>query len=74
MKAYLRTFGCRANQYDTEAVRAMIEAAGGEIVGDAREADVALFNSCAVTAAAEADLRQAVRRAAREQRRDPVAS
>jgi len=65
VKAYLRTFGCRANQYDTEAARAMIEAAGGTIVATAEEADVALFNSCAVTAAAEADLRQEVRRAAR---------
>ena len=65
MKAYLRTFGCRANQYDTEAVRAMIEASGGTIVATPEEADVALFNSCAVTAAAEADLRQEIRRAAR---------
>ena len=65
MKAYLRTFGCRANQYDTEAVRAMIEAAGGEIVATPEDADLAVFNSCAVTAAAEADLRQSVRRAAR---------
>jgi threonylcarbamoyladenosine tRNA methylthiotransferase MtaB len=65
VKAYLRTFGCRANQYDTEAVRAMIEASGGEIVATPDEADLAVFNSCAVTAAAEADLRQSVRRAAR---------
>lgn len=65
MRAYLRTFGCRANQYDTEAVRAMIEASGGTIVATPEEADVALFNSCAVTAAAEADLRQEIRRAAR---------
>jgi threonylcarbamoyladenosine tRNA methylthiotransferase MtaB len=62
---YLRTFGCRANQYDTEAVRAMIEAAGGEIVSTPDAADAAVFNSCSVTAAAEADLRQSVRRAAR---------
>lgn len=40
----------------------MIEAAGGTIVASPGEADVALFNSCAVTAEAEADLRQAVRR------------
>ena len=66
MRAYLRTFGCRANQYDTEAARAMIEAAGGVIVGSPDDADVALFNSCAVTSAAEADLRQAVRRAAKD--------
>jgi threonylcarbamoyladenosine tRNA methylthiotransferase MtaB len=64
VKAYLRTFGCRANQYDTEAVRAMILAGGGTIVETPAEADVAVFNSCAVTSEAEADLRQAVRREA----------
>jgi threonylcarbamoyladenosine tRNA methylthiotransferase MtaB len=67
VKVYLRTFGCRANQYDTEAVRAMVESAGGEIVATPDAADAAVFNSCAVTAAAEADLRQAVRRAAKRQ-------
>lgn len=65
MKVYLRTFGCRANQYDTEAVRAMVEADGHSVVTSVDEADVAVFNSCAVTADAEADLRQAVRRAAK---------
>ena len=65
MKVYLRTFGCRANQYDSERVRAMVEAAGGTIVAEPDEADAAVFNSCAVTSAAEADLRQGVRRAAR---------
>jgi threonylcarbamoyladenosine tRNA methylthiotransferase MtaB len=67
MKVYLRTFGCRANQYDTEAVRAMVVAAGGEIVHAPTDADVAVFNSCAVTADAVADLRQSVRRVARTQ-------
>ncbi len=66
MKVYLRTFGCRANQYDSESVRAMIERAGGELVEAAREADVAIFNSCAVTAEAEVELRKGIRRAARE--------
>jgi threonylcarbamoyladenosine tRNA methylthiotransferase MtaB len=65
VKIFLKTFGCRANQYDSEAVRAMIEASGSEIVSTPDEADAAVFNSCAVTAAAEADLRQSVRRAAR---------
>ena len=65
MKLYLRTFGCRANQYDSEAVRAMIEASGGTIVSAPEAADVAVFNSCAVTSDAVADLRQQVRRAAR---------
>ena len=66
MKVYLRTFGCRANQYDSESVRAMIERAGGELVEAAREADVAIFNSCSVTAEAEVELRKGIRRAARE--------
>jgi threonylcarbamoyladenosine tRNA methylthiotransferase MtaB len=65
VKLYLRTFGCRANQYDSEAVRAMVEAEGATIVTAPEEADVAVFNSCAVTADAVADLRQQVRRAAR---------
>jgi threonylcarbamoyladenosine tRNA methylthiotransferase MtaB len=67
VKVYVRTFGCRANHYDSETVRAMIEAAGHLVVARAADADVAIFNSCAVTADAEADLRQSVRRAAREQ-------
>ena len=65
MKVYLRTFGCRANQYDSEAVRAMVEADGGTVVSAPEDADVAVFNSCAVTSDAVADLRQQVRRAVR---------
>ena len=66
MKVFLRTYGCRANQYDTEAVRQMLAAASDvEETHDASEADVAIFNSCTVTAAAEADLRSDIRAAAR---------
>jgi threonylcarbamoyladenosine tRNA methylthiotransferase MtaB len=65
MKVYIGTFGCRANQYDSEAARAMLEAGGVEIVATPDEADAALFNSCAVTSRAVADLRSAIRRAAR---------
>ena len=61
MKVFLQTFGCRANQYDSEAVQAMVESAGGAIVAAALDADVLIYNSCAVTSQAEADLRQAVR-------------
>jgi len=64
-RVFLQTFGCRANQYDSEAVAAMVAAAGGSLVHSPADADVAVFNSCAVTQAAEADLRQAVRRASR---------
>ena len=69
MKVYLRTFGCRANHYDTETVRAMIEADGHDIVASPTDADVAVFNSCAVTSEAEAELRKTVRRVARDRPR-----
>lgn len=64
MKVHIRTFGCRANHYDSEAVRALAISAGHEIVADVSDADVAVFNSCAVTAAAERDVRRAIRGAA----------
>ena len=70
MKLLLRTFGCRANQYDAEQVRAMAERAGVSVVDAFAHAtgedEVAVLTSCAVTREAEADLRQAVRRLARE--------
>ena len=65
MKVYLRTYGCRANQYDSEQVRALVEGAGGTIVDDPSDAETAVFNSCAVTAEAEVELRKGIRKAAR---------
>ncbi|HWG52283.1 MAG TPA: MiaB/RimO family radical SAM methylthiotransferase [Gemmatimonadaceae bacterium] len=65
MKVFLQTYGCRANHADSEAVRGMLLATGAELVRDSTQADAAVFNSCAVTREAEADLRQGVRRAAR---------
>ena len=64
MKVHLTTFGCRANHYDTEMVRALALSAGHEIVDDVAQADLAVFNSCAVTSEAERDVRKSVRRAA----------
>jgi threonylcarbamoyladenosine tRNA methylthiotransferase MtaB len=43
----------------------MVAAAGHEIVSNVEDADVAVFNSCAVTADAEAELRKVVRQSAR---------
>ena len=69
MRVYLRTYGCRANQYDSEQVRALVEGDGGTIVDDPSDADTAVFNSCAVTAEAEVELRKGIRRAARSNAR-----
>lgn len=69
MRVFLRTHGCRANQYDSETVRAMVVAAGGTVVESAEDADLAVFNSCAVTHEAVVDLRKDVRRATRRNAR-----
>jgi threonylcarbamoyladenosine tRNA methylthiotransferase MtaB len=66
VKVYLRTFGCRANHYDTEAVRELVESNGHAVVSRVGDADVAVFNSCAVTSDAEAELRKVVRRASKD--------
>ncbi len=34
MRFYLHTFGCKANQYDSEAVRQALESAGAQAVND----------------------------------------
>jgi threonylcarbamoyladenosine tRNA methylthiotransferase MtaB len=52
------TFGCRLNAYESEVIRRNAEAAG--------LADVVILNTCAVTAEAERQARQAIRRARRE--------
>ena len=64
MKVHIRTFGCRANHYDSEIVRALASSGGHELVDRAEDADLAVFNSCAVTSEAERDVRKAVRHAA----------
>ena len=66
MKVSFQTFGCKANQYDTELLRTRVESGGGQSVDDYRQADVCLVNSCSVTAKADQECRQFVRRLLRE--------
>ena len=57
------TFGCRLNQYDTEAIRTLVdEGRGFETVGSREVADVYVVNTCSVTARADASARKAIRR------------
>ncbi|MBM3483273.1 MAG: tRNA (N(6)-L-threonylcarbamoyladenosine(37)-C(2))-methylthiotransferase MtaB [Alphaproteobacteria bacterium] len=52
------SFGCRLNAYEAEAMRAK--------AGEAGLSDAVIVNTCAVTAEAERQARQAIRRARRE--------
>jgi len=63
---HIVTFGCKVNQYETQALREAWLRAGAIETPAPEEASVILVNSCAVTAVAVSDLRQAVRRLHRE--------
>ena len=59
------TFGCRLNQYDTEAIRTLVkDGCDFETVGARDAADVYVVNTCSVTARADASARKAIRRIA----------
>ena len=55
-RVYLHTFGCKANQYDTERVRQALESSGAAVVKSPGQADAAVVNSCAVTGTSEAKM------------------
>jgi len=65
VRVLLHTFGCKANQYDTEVVRQHLESAGCTVTEDPALADAAVVNSCTVTHVGEAKMRGFVRRLAR---------
>ena len=53
MKIFIKTYGCQMNERDSEALGAMLTAAGHSLTTDENEADVLLFNTCSVRDAAE---------------------
>ncbi len=61
----LTTVGCKVNQVDTDDLRRELLAAGVVEVRFGEPADVAIINSCTVTARADSDSRSLVRRARR---------
>src|SRR5574341_1309544 len=65
MNVFFHTFGCKANQYDTELVRQAFTDRGAVLVDDPAQADLAVINSCTVTHTSEAKMRSYVRRLAR---------
>ena len=64
-KFHFVTFGCKVNQYETQALREAWTARGGEECDSPDAADVVCVNSCAITARGERDARNALFRARR---------
>jgi threonylcarbamoyladenosine tRNA methylthiotransferase MtaB len=63
---FYHTFGCKANQYDTERMRQEVEARGTATTDARGAADVFVVNTCTVTNRADADARRLIRRLHRE--------
>ena len=59
---HLANFGCRASQADGSALKRQLLEAGYQEARGLGESDVAVLNTCTVTATADAEVRQVVRR------------
>ena len=62
MKVYLQSLGCKLNQSELDWLVCQFVQAGHTVVGTAREADLCVVNTCAVTQTAVGKSRQAIRR------------
>ncbi len=62
MKVYFYTLGCKVNQYETQEMSELLEKNGHTIIYNATEADVAVVNSCTVTAESVRKTRQTIRK------------
>ena len=63
-KFFFRTLGCKVNQYETEAMQKLFEAAGYTAAEEISAADVVVVNTCTVTAVSSQKSRQMIRHAA----------
>jgi threonylcarbamoyladenosine tRNA methylthiotransferase MtaB len=59
---YIEQFGCRATQADGAAIERQLLDRGCALAGSADSADLVVLNTCTVTAAADAQAREAIRR------------
>ena len=62
MKYIITTLGCKVNQYETQAMEAMLQADGHESAAPGELADAVIVNTCAVTAESGRKSRQTIRR------------
>jgi threonylcarbamoyladenosine tRNA methylthiotransferase MtaB len=58
----IENFGCRATEADASAISISLLASGLQLAADQNAADVIVLNTCTVTAAADAQAREAVRK------------
>ncbi len=66
MRVGFHTFGCKLNQYETEALASPLRSQGFSVAGARDEADVYVVNTCTVTSRADHKARALIRALARE--------
>lgn len=71
-KVAFTTFGCKVNQYETASFISGFQELGYAIESTTDEADIVVINTCAVTAKAGSQSRQAIRRTLRRNRQARV--
>ncbi|MDD4665613.1 MAG: tRNA (N6-isopentenyl adenosine(37)-C2)-methylthiotransferase MiaB, partial [Clostridia bacterium] len=52
-KYYIATFGCQANERDSETIAGLLEKMGYVMANDLSQADIILFNTCCIREKAE---------------------
>jgi threonylcarbamoyladenosine tRNA methylthiotransferase MtaB len=63
---FVKTFGCRASQADGAALEAGLAGGGLRAAEDLSQADLVVLNTCTVTASADDEVRQVVRKLHRD--------
>ncbi|MGA2090088.1 MAG: MiaB/RimO family radical SAM methylthiotransferase [Endomicrobiales bacterium] len=60
--AYIHTFGCKVNQFDSQVIREHFETQGYQFEHTPESADIVILNSCTVTAEADRQCRSLIRK------------
>lgn len=60
MKIFIKTFGCRVNQVESEAILEEFSLGGHQMTADFKEADLCLLNTCTVTKNADKDVEREI--------------
>lgn len=66
MKVFIKTFGCRVNQVESEALLEKFKDGGAILVQEHKNAELCLINTCSVTAKADRDANKLIRQILRD--------
>jgi threonylcarbamoyladenosine tRNA methylthiotransferase CDKAL1 len=67
-RVYVKSFGCSANLADGEVIAGCLSEAGFEVVDDSQDAEILLYNTCAVKSPTENRVMDILRKAPRDKR------